>query len=169
MSSPVLKVWKASLLSRVGVTFVMLTRALSGIFFSLESSNHHIPHRAVAGGALFEKNMSSQCQHDLHPLCDKHYCPMVQTSTGDSKRPEYACSVDQCPRHYEVVTGYFDVLNGRTLADKYGKQACKNDASAMYVEAYDLEKQEETWGCPAVACIERLKRMTCFPAFLSFF
>lgn len=113
--------------------------------------------------------MRPQTQHGIHPLCDKHYCPMVPgpASNGEPKRPVFACTVDQCLRHYEVLTGYFSVLDGRILADKYGNRACIKDECCMYVEAYDSQEQEETWRCPAANCDGHLRRSTRFPDFLS--
>lgn len=107
-------------------------------------------------------------KQDIVLLCDKHYCPMVPGSikTGESASPVYGCTVDQCPRHYDVMAGYFDAIDGKTLADKYGKQPCQEDGMALYVESYDAQKEEETWRCPEAACSRRILKSTRLPEFL---
>jgi hypothetical protein len=90
----------------------------------------------------------------------------AQTDSADSAPPVYGCTVDKCPRHYDVMAGYFDVIDGKTLADKYGKRSCAKDGMALHVEAYLDETEEETWRCPEAACSHRASKSTRLPEFL---
>jgi len=84
-----------------------------------------------------------------------------------SKLPLYGCSVEGCTRHYDSRNGYFGVISGNVLADRYGKKACPNDKAALYLESYDNQGEEETWCCPDPKCNSRLKKTTKIPEFLS--
>ena len=107
-------------------------------------------------------------KHNIVPLCDKHYCPMVPASeeTADSTWPVYGCTVDKCPRHYDVMAGYFDVMEGKTLADKYGKRSCTEDGMALHIESYVDAIEEETWRCPEARCSRHLRKSIRLPEFL---
>ena len=118
--------------------------------------------------------MQSPSRNEIHPLCDKHYRPMLpeaadgSTKLGKgSKLSLYRCSVEGCTRHYDSRNGYFGVISGNILADKYGKKACPNDKAALYLESYDNQGQEETWCCPDPKCKSRSKKSTKIPEFLS--
>jgi hypothetical protein len=105
---------------------------------------------------------------NICPLCDKHHCPMVPGSvkSTDSTLPVFGCTVDKCPRHYDVSVGYFDVISGKTFGDKYGKRPCKKDGMALYLESRDDQKQEENWCCPEAKCNRRVLKSTRLPEFL---
>ena len=122
-------------------------------------------------------------KHNLLPLCDKHYCPMVpgafeaqfaeaQSAQETGAHSEnatfqvYGCTVDQCPRHYHVMAGYFDVIDGKTLGDKYGKRSCANDGMALHIESYVDAVEEETWRCPEATCSHHVHKSTRLPEFL---
>jgi len=107
-------------------------------------------------------------KHNILPLCDKHYFQMAPASikTKDSSWPVYGCTVDKCPRHYDVMAGYFDVMEGKTLADKYGKHPCCRDGMALHVESYDSQRKEETWRCPESNCKVKVRLSTSLPEFL---
>jgi hypothetical protein len=87
-------------------------------------------------------------------------------TTEPSKCPVYACGAEGCSRHYNVVAGYFDVMDGKIVSDRYGKQACGEDELALYLEFWDDQEHEEIWRCPASGCEVRIKRSTSFPDFL---
>src|SRR5690348_10145754 len=117
-------------------------------------------------------------KHNILPLCDKHYCPMVPGSIEarsakevpvenvDSTWPVYACTVDKCPRHYDVMAGYFDVIDGNTLTDKYGRRSCTRDGMALHIESYVAATEEETWRCPEGTCSHHVQKSIRLPEFL---
>jgi hypothetical protein len=64
------------------------------------------------------------------------------------------------------MAGYFDVMDGKTLADKYGKRSCTEDGMALHVESYVDAIEEETWRCPEARCSRHLRKSIRLPEFL---
>jgi hypothetical protein len=85
--------------------------------------------------------------------------------SSDCAWPVYGCTVDHCLRHYDVMAGYFDVIDGKTLAEKYGKRCCEKDGMALHIESY-VEDTEEVWRCPEETCGHQFHKCIKLPEFL---
>lgn len=68
----------------------------------------------------------------------------------------FRCAEVGCTRHYTDVRGYFDVIEGRVLNDKF-QQRCPKCGRPMYLSR--AQEQEEFWRCPVPQCGHEQRRV----------
>jgi hypothetical protein len=91
-------------------------------------------------------------RQDIQPLCTIHRFPMALAQFGDPAAlmvKAYKCDEAGCTRAYNTSLGYFDILQGRFLADKE-QQNCRADGNHMFLEK--VYGDTETWSCGQVGC-----------------
>ena len=85
--------------------------------------------------------------------CDLHHSrmralrlryPDIQLETDG-----FHCAEAGCTRHYTDGRGYFDVIEGRPLNERF-QQKCPKCGRPMYLS--EVEGQEEIWQCPVPQC-----------------
>ena len=85
--------------------------------------------------------------------CDQHLSRMVKTRLRlagiQFETDGFRCAEPACTRHYTEAHGYFDVLDGSVLIDKF-QQRCPKCETAMYL--MEREAEVEVWLCPAPQC-----------------
>jgi hypothetical protein len=57
----------------------------------------------------------------------------------------FQCAEPGCTRRYTSGRGYFDVINGSVLAEKF-QQSCPKCKTPMYLS--EVEQDGEIWRCP---------------------
>ena len=70
--------------------------------------------------------------------------------------PAFQCAKPNCTRHFFDGRGYFDVINGSVLDEKF-QQRCPNCKTPMYFS--EVEQEAEIWRCPNVPLCGREQRM----------
>src|SRR6476660_6805066 len=85
-------------------------------------------------------------------LCDKHPASLVVTRVqyNGMELESFRCIQPGCTRHYNSAVGYFDVVRGRPLHDKF-QQECPNCGTPMFRATLGINT-EETWRCPLSQC-----------------
>lgn len=81
--------------------------------------------------------------------CDQHRIRMVGVRLRYPDVPfetdGFKCAELGCTRHYTSGRGYFDVIEGRPLDDKF-QQGCPNCKAPMFLS--EVEQDVEIWRCP---------------------
>ncbi len=85
--------------------------------------------------------------------CDQHRTRMT---TVRLRYPDiqfetdgFRCAEPGCTRHYTDGRGYFDVMDGRPLSEKF-QQFCPKCKRPMYLS--ETEGEVEIWRCPIQQC-----------------
>jgi hypothetical protein len=85
--------------------------------------------------------------------CDTHRSVMtkerIRFTDSQYEGPAFVCKEPDCTRYYMDDRGYFDVYQGRVLAEKF-QQRCPKCASPMYLSG--AEQEVEIWSCPTHEC-----------------
>lgn len=85
--------------------------------------------------------------------CDKDRTVMVKVrvSYSDSQfeGPAFKCADPDCMRYFSDGRGYFDVIDGQVLAEKF-QQRCPMCRGPMYLR--ETEQDVEIWRCPTPSC-----------------
>jgi hypothetical protein len=97
-----------------------------------------------------------QSARDTQPLCDQCHEPMVpkRFGKGDAEFAAHLCENDDCQqRVFRIDRGYFNMVEGRPLADKYGIVPCPacDHGANMFLSSITPE-EKELWKCPQVGC-----------------
>jgi len=131
-----------------------LNRCLSDSDPQLQETAHAAKQRLEQSGRVARETsaMTSSARRDLQPLCDVDQSAMVEAGLEERSIAQrffaYCCQRSGCTRAYTPSQGYFNVQGGRILLDQFGKQSCPTCEASMYLAAYILETDNETWRCP---------------------
>ena len=85
--------------------------------------------------------------------CDKHKTRMVKVrvefTDTEFEGPAFRCSEPDCTRYFFDGRGYFDVVDGRVLAENF-QQRCPKCNSPMYLR--EVQREAEIWRCLTPKC-----------------
>ncbi|MGI9102009.1 MAG: hypothetical protein ACR2IF_06150 [Terriglobales bacterium] len=103
--------------------------------------------------------LSVRMRMDIHPRCDRHpesiMVPvMMQMKPGPAHpwTPAFVCGEPNCPRHYNVADGYFNIFKQRTDPDANRRVPCPNESFPMYLADYEPHSKVWTWRCAQFGC-----------------
>ncbi len=103
--------------------------------------------------------ISVRMRMDVHPRCDRHpeavMTPvMMQLARGTHHPwfPAFVCGEPNCPRHFNLAYGYFNVFKQRVDPDTNRRVPCPQESLPMFLAGFEPEAKVWTWRCAQFGC-----------------